>query len=44
MAAAAPILLNLVLIAVLGYGTLTHLDQPSIGRALSWGLVLSGLI
>ncbi|WP_075995353.1 murein biosynthesis integral membrane protein MurJ [Salaquimonas pukyongi] len=44
LAALAPVLLNVVLIAVLWGGFSTSLEEAALGRAMAWGVSLSGVL
>ena len=44
LAALAPVLLNIVLIAVLSGSYLIAMDGPSLGIAMAWGVSLSGVL
>ncbi|EAU40355.1 virulence factor transmembrane protein [Fulvimarina pelagi HTCC2506] len=43
-AAAAPTVLNFVLIGVIGYAIVAGYDKPSTGYLMSWGVLASGLL
>ena len=43
-AAAAPTVLNFVLIGVIGYGIVENYDKPATAYLMSWGVLVSGLL
>jgi len=44
LAALAPVVLNMVFIAVLSLGGFYALDDPQLGQAMAWGVFVSGLL
>lgn len=43
-AAVAPVFLNVILIAVLGYAWYEGMDGPAVGYALAWGVLAAGVV
>lgn len=43
-AAVAPVFLNIILIAVLGYAWYRGSDGPAVGYALAWGVLAAGIV
>lgn len=44
LAAFAPVILNIVFIAVLTFGGFIALDDPALGQAMAWGVFASGIL
>ena len=44
LAAFAPVVLNIVFIAVLAFGGFLELSDPKLGQAMAWGVFVSGIL